>query len=225
MALGKQNKIDGKAISLKLQLKDGKSFLDCARFAIQEKGADGKYHDTSYETDVAGDLFRIEPRTGEYEGKPVYSFKLALRDPAQNEAYFIDVGLGSGLGRGLANSVLNLQAFDNVQVGLYPQQNKTTKKVYPAVALRQGEATDTVKWKYDPKAEGSEMPEPRIYEGPDGPAKDYRKQEIFLLEKLTEFAKVVEEMAKNAPKAAPKATSTPTPESAPQENLDEDVPF
>jgi hypothetical protein len=227
MALGKQNRTDGKAISLKLQLKDGKSFLDCARFARQEKQSDGKYADVAYETDVNGDLIKVEPRLGEYEGKPVYSFKLGLNDPQLNETYYVDVSLGSALGRGLANSVLNLKAFENVQIGLYSQKNEETKKVYPAASIRQGDVKDTVKKKYDPKAENSEVPAPRIYEGPDGPAKDFRKQEIFFFDKLTEFAKVVEEAAKNRPKtvAAPKANEPTTEAPSSEEDDDKSVPF
>jgi len=234
MALGKSNQFpQGKAYSLKLQLKDGKSFLDCARFAIQDK-VDGEYKDVGYETDISGNLFKIEMRQWEYEGKTNRSFKLGLRDSikkpdgkTESEAYFVEVPLGSNLARGLANSILNLQAFDNVQIGLYSQTNRETKKVYPAVALRQGEAKDTVKWKYDSKMEGTLLPGPRIYEGPDGPAKDFKKQEIFLFERLTEFAKVVEaaqSKTKNAVREETSPTEAPEPVT-PSEPDEEALPF
>ncbi len=225
MAIGKTNRTEGKAYSLKLKLKEGEKFLDCARFDIQEK-IEGAYKTTGNTDTVSGDLFRIETRVGDFEGQPIHSFKAGLRDAEKGEVYFVDVGLGSGLGRGLANSLLNLKAFSNVEIGLYPQTNRQTKKVYPAVAVRQGGSDDTVKWAYDPKAENSELPAPEEFKARGGKIeKDYTKQELFLLAKLTELGA---KLGNEKPTAqTPEATAQPTRAAKPAatEQADQDVPF
>jgi len=234
MALGKQNKIiEGKAYSLRHRLKDGNTFVDVGFFEVQEKtGKDAQGKDVwspaGRETDVAGDLVRIDTRLGEFEGNPIRSFVLSLRDSEKNEVYFTSFGLGSNLGRNVANSVLNLKAFNNVQFSNYGQLNKETKKTYPALSVRQGDDTTTVKWKYDPK--GNELPPPREFVGKGNKTeRDYTAQEEFLFEKLKEFAKVVEAANKNRPKSQSKndaqASVASTPSAPAQENLDEDVPF
>lgn len=219
MALGKQQRNDGKAYSLKLKLKEGDLFLDCAHFDVQEKQGDA-YVTIAKETDVSGDLFSLSTRLGDFNGQPIRSFKAGLRDAAKNEAYFVDVSLGSSVGRNLANSLLNLKDFKGVEIGLYGQKNKETRKVYPAVALRQGGNTDTVKWAYDPKT----TPElaVREFKGKGGKIeKDYSGAEEFLFAKLTEFGKVVEA---NRP-ARQEAPANEDPAPAANEPADSDIPF
>lgn len=229
MALGKQKQnIEGKAYSLRHRLKDGVNFVDVGFFEVQEKtGKDAQGKDqwtvTGRETDVAGDLVRIDTRVGEYEGNPVHSFTLSLKDSEKNEVYFTTFSLGSALGRSTANSILNLKAFENVQLSNYGQTNKDTKKTYPALSVRQGDETATVKWKYDPK--GGEMPAAREYQGKGNKIeKDYLAQEQFLVNKLNEFAKVVEAANKNRSKNTTVPASAPATVSS-TENTDEDVPF
>ncbi len=229
MAIGKPNRGSGKSFTLKLKLKDGDEFLECARFDIQQKVGD-KYEVTGNTTDVNGNLVGVETRIGDFEGQPIHSFKLALRDKndaGEDETYYVDASLGSGLGRGLANSILNLKAFDNVQLGLYPQTNKQTKKVYPAVSVRQGSADETVKWAYDPK--DGVIPAPEEFKARGGKIeKDYTKQELFLLEKLKELgAKLGNEKpaAEKSKDEAGPAKATKTAKPAATESLDEDVPF
>lgn len=211
MALGKQNRLEGKAYSLKLKLKDGEAFLETPVFDVQEKQGD-KFVSIGRETDVAGDLVKIETRVFDHDKGTIRSFKLALKDSEKNEIYFVDTSLGSGIGRGLANSILNLKAFTNVQVGLYGQKSKKDGKTYGAVSVRQGDNDETVKWKYDPKAPNSPVPaleEIKVRGGKTD--KDPTKQEEFFIAQLNEFAKVVEEATKNAPKApksAPKQAAT-----------------
>ena len=221
MALGKNNRIEGKHYSLKTKLKDGDEFLDVGYFEVQTRQGEEYKTLTDEELkeltgsdeplrDVAGDLIRLDVRIGEFEKKPVRSFKLSLLDPIKHEVYHVDTGLGSSIGKGLANSVLNLKAFTNVQIGLYGQRNKETKKTYPAVALRQGDDSTTVKWKYDPKGEGSLMPPVRVFEGVGGvPTKDHTKQEEFLVERLKEFSKVVEEANKGKKNSSAPTQSLP----------------
>jgi hypothetical protein len=241
MALGRPNRVDTKYISLKLRLKEGEQFLDNAFFDLQAKDASGEYKSqrgaalaaiTGNEDpirDVAGDLVKIETRVGEYEGAPVRSFKLHLRDGG--ETYTVDASLGSNLAKGLANSILNLQDNKDVSLGLYSQKNPTTKKLYPAVSVRQGKDSNvTVKWKYDPKAEGTELPAAREYPGKIDPKtkkpkieKDWTEVEEFFLAKLNDFAKVVEGWVKGEATSTA-STTTPT-ESVAQGSTDTDLPF
>ncbi len=222
MALGKTNRIEGKAYSLKLKLKDGEKFLDCARFDVQEKQGT-EYVTVSNTTDVSGDLFKLTTRVFEHDKGPIRSFNVALRDRTNNEAYFIDVGLGSGLGRSLANSILNLKAFSAVEIGLYPQKSKVDGKTYPAASLRQGGLDETVKWAFDPK---SGLPAAEEFKARGGKTeKDYTKQEEFLLEKLKEFGAKLE-------KATPEQTEVPkteikavTTKIVAKNTVDEGVPF
>lgn len=186
MALGKTNRIDGKAYSLKLKLKDGATFLDVPVFDVQEKQGDN-YVSIQKVTDVSGDLIKVETRQNEYEGSPIRNVKLALRDAEKGEVYFTEFGLGSGLGRGLANSLLSLKAYSKIEIGLYGQKSKKDGKTYPAVSLRQGGTDDTVKWAYDPK-EGV-IPPAREFEGKGGKVeRDWTKTEEFLFAKIQEFA-------------------------------------
>lgn len=231
MALGKTNRIDGKAYSLKLKLKDGESFLEIPQFDVQEKQGD-KFVSIARETDVAGDLVKIETRVFDHDKGPIRSFKLALKDFEKNEIYFVDVGLGSGLGRGLANSILNLKGFTNVQVGLYGQKSKKDGKTYGAVSVRQGDEEGTVKWKYDPKAEKSPVPAIREYPGKIDPKtkkpkmeKDDSAQQEFFLAQLNEFAAVVEEAAKKGPKSAPKQAATAQEPAKAEASEDGEAPF
>jgi len=224
MALGKKNgRIEGKAFSLKLKLKEGTTFLETPYFEIQEKQGD-KYVVTGKESDVSGDLIKVETRVNEYEGAPIRSFKVALRDSQTNEIYFTEFGLGSSVGRGVANSVLNLTDFADVQFGCYVTKNKETQKKYPAVSVRQGNSDKTTGWKFNPKDEGSEMPSVREFAGKGGKTeKDWTAVEEFFLAKLNAFAGVVD-AAKAKPASGPAPTDTQASNKDDDSN-DNDVPF
>lgn len=234
MALGNKNKIEGKAYSLKLKMKEGETFLDVPYFDLQKKVGDEyksmKGDDLAAITgsdelihDVAGQLVKVDTRIGEFEGSPVHSYTLALRDSNRNEVYYVNVGLGSSLGRSLANSLLNLTAFNDVEIGLYGQKNKETKKVYPAACLRQGDDRKVVKWKYDPKDPASGLPAAREFEGRGGKKeRDYTAQEEFFIAQLKELGKKVEASSKGT-KQPEKAPTAPVPSNG--DTLDEDVPF
>ena len=223
--LGKPDRVfDGKSYSLKLKLKDGATFLEVPEFHVQEKGADGKYHTVQKVTDVSGDLHNVVVKTGEYEGQPIRTFTLWLTDVPNKERYFVDVGLGSSLGRTLANSVLNLKAFENVQVGLYSQKSqKDDGKTYPAVSLRQGNAKDTVKWRFRP--EDGQLPPAREFAGKGGKIeKDWTATEEFLYGELEKFGAALNKRAPAAQPAEP-AAAAPKEEKPAATNIDEDVPF
>ena len=238
MALGKPNRADGKAFSLKLATKRNGAFLPRPEWEVTVKLPDGTYSDPftneklKEEIDVegplydaAGDLVSIDCREGSYEDKPIYNVSLNLRDRARNEVYFAGFSVGSALGRKLANAVLSLTAFDNVQVGLYNQVNKETKKVYGAAALRQGDNPATVKGKYDFKTDPNLQP--REFEGVGGKSqKDWSKPDLFLFERLKEFAATIKGKPANTVKPEEGSAPVDKPnESAEQEADGEPVPF
>lgn len=222
MALGKSNRVDGKALSLKLATKRDGAFLPRPEWEVSIKQADGEYKTLSNEElkdvigvegplyDVAGDLIGIDTRVGSYEDTPIYNVSLNLRDKDRNEVYFTGFSVGSSLGRKLANAVLNLKALNNVQVGLYNQQNKETKKVYGAAALRQGDDTATVKGKFDFKTD--ENLQPRVFEGKGGKQeRDWTKTDLFLFEQLKAFGDKLR-ASKNSQPAQEKGHEAPVNE-------------
>lgn len=137
--------------------------------------------------DVSGDLVSIGTRLGDYEGKPIHNVTLELVDYERDETVYLKYTVGGDLGRRLANSLLNLTGYINVQIGLYGQANKETKKVYPAVAVRQGGAKETVKGKFDAKTDPHLQP--RLFEGqgfkPGGKlSRDFSAADEFLFGEL-----------------------------------------
>jgi hypothetical protein len=246
MAFGNKGKGSGnidRFINAKYTSKDGTTFLEVPVFKLTEKQGD-KYPELTpkqlleltgkdeHPVEVSGNLVELTVREGEYEGSPVRSFKLALDDsitinnePKKVRTY-VDFGLGSMNGRTAANLLLNLKEFEDVRVSSWASFDKTKNKSYSKISVRQGTSEDTIKWKYDMlKADGG-VPAPREFVGKGGKTeRDFTEQEIFFFEKLKEFAKVVEEAAKKAPKAAaPKATA-PVSEPANEEATDDQVPF
>lgn len=246
MALGKSNRVDGKALSLKLATKRDGKFLPKPEWEVSAKQADGEYKTFNNQElidavgvegplyDVAGDLIGIDTRVGSFDDKPIYNVSLNLRDKDRNEVYFTGFSVGSSIGRKLANSVLNLKAFENVQVGLYNQQNKETKEVYGAAALRQGNDTATVKGKFDFKTDENLKPRPYIGEG-GKEKKDWTKVDLFLFEQLKAFGEALRANRASNPQPAkqeenhyaPATENTPAtePTTENEEDGDTKVPF
>ncbi len=253
MAVGNPNRQNnGTAFTAKLALKEGTTFLEIPHFVFQSKQG-SEYLDLTPEQikeifgvdgpirDVAGDLVAVDTRPGEFEGKPIHNVTLSLRDSARNEVYFTQFVSNNNLGRSIANSLLNLAQSDengkivsvasqNVQLGLWGQSNKQTKKTYPACSIRQGDSKDTVKWKYDPKT-AAEI-QPRVFEGVGGaPTKDWTKVDAFLfaeLAKLGDFLKANRgSQTQSAPKQAAPQNETPaaSSEAPAQTETTEDPPF
>lgn len=211
MAYGKTSgNFNGRHINAKYSMKEGTTFLETPYFRLSEKQGD-KYSDLTpqqltdltgkdvHPTEISGDLVAIETRENEYEGSPIRSFKVTLQDgPTRN---YVEFGLGSINGRSIANALLNLTAFDGVQFSSWSSFDKAKNKSFARLSLRQGEASETVKWKYDPKVKDSPVPAAREFAGKGGKTeRDYTEQEVFFFKALQDFAKVVEEAAK-APKA------------------------
>lgn len=237
MALGKPNRPQGKAVNLELRQKSKEgAFLIPPVFQITEKQADGTYPVVGTETDVSGDAISLTVRTREVPGQdlPSRSFNIGLRDnkvkgpdgvTEVSETYFVNIGLNSNLGRSLANSILNLKSRKKVQIGTYSRKG-TDGKTYGAASIREDGSDDTVKWRYDDKTTPA-LPAPRIYEGKGGvKERDFTAQEEFLYAKLEELSKTFKQ-SQSAQGEVPvtQPVKAPAPASAPQENLDESVPF
>lgn len=231
MALGKKNRFEGKNYSIKLKLKDGDNFLEQPILEVQEKQGD-KYVTVAKETEVSGDLFSLKAEANETEKfGTIRSYTLGLRDVEKNEAYYIQIGLGSNIGRGLANSILSLKAFNNVSISTYTQTAKagpSKGKKFGQAGLRQND--EIVRWKF----EKAQIPAVVKVTVGKKEASDDTEQQEFFLNHLKEFALVVEANKNNLPKGKV-ATSAPenheeapvTDAQAPQgEQLDEEsLPF
>lgn len=236
MAVGNQNRqSSGKAFTARIKLKDGTAFLDVPEFEIQAKEG------TEYVTltdekikeifgvdapvrDFSGDLISIDTRVGEYDGNPIHNVTLSLKDSSRNEVYFVQFIANNNLGRGVANRLLNLKAYENVQIGLYAQHNKETKKSYAACAIRQGDSTDTIKYKYDPKT-AAEM-QPRIFEGKGGkPEKDWTKVDEFLFDQLGGLGNHLKSNRSTKQEAPQSQTQAPAPAPEPAQDDSEKPPF
>lgn len=230
MALGKKNRFEGKNYSIKLKLKEGDNFLIPPVLEVSEKRGE-KYEVLSKETEVNGDLFSIDTSSNETENYgTIRSYTLGLRDVEKNEAYYIQVGLGSSIGRSLANAVLALKAFTNVSISTYSQTAKEGPKKgqkFGAASLRQND--EIVRWKFE-KTQVPAIVKAKV--GAKEVSDDTEQQEFFLAQ-LKEFAAVVAANKANLPKGkAPVSTpeshaEAPVAESqVPQgEADDEALPF
>lgn len=233
MAVGKPNtQRTGKSYDAEITVKADKVFLDQPHYTFSKK-IDGEYKDLTNEQtkeafgvegfirDVSGNLVSVSTRPGVYQDKPIHNVTLELVDPARDETIYLKYTIGSDHGRKLTNTILNLKTTEDVRVGLWSQQNRTTKKWYPAVSVRTGDVKETVKYLLDPKT-APEL-QPREYEGEGGKLrKDYTKVDAFLFAKITEFGASLPRGGFTSPSPA----SEPAPQAVTVDEADgEDVPF
>ncbi len=217
MAVGNKNRShNGKAYTARVSLKDGQNFRPVPEFTFQTKDATGEYVDMTAAQiqdafgveapvrEISGDLVAVDTRIGEYDGQPIHNVTLGLRDAERNEIVFTQFVSNNNLGRGIANRLLNLKAFENVQLGLYSQQNKELKKSFAAASIRQGTSDDTIKYFYDPKI--APEVQPRLFEGKGGKTeKDYTKVDDFLFAELKKLGETLKANRSNAKQEAPKS--------------------
>ena len=225
MAVGKQgSQVAGKKFNAKLTLKEGTAFLDNPYWGFSAKQTDGSYAPFTQEQlleafgvegpiyDIAGDLISVDTRVGEYQGDPIHNVTLGLQDAERGEIYYAQFIANNNLGRSIANSLVNLKAFSNVQLGLWGQFSKATNKTYPACSIRQGDSRDTVKWKFDPKEDANLNP--REFAGKGGKVeKDYTKVDEFMLAQINQLGDALRE----ARGIAPAQQETPQSEPAPKQ--------
>lgn len=207
MGLGKPQRKDLKAFSLKIKTKD----LPKPEFIVSERQGDKFVELPERESTVSGTLIGVEPSETVWQGKTIKSVNVTLTDADQ--IYFISVPY-SNLGRGLMNSLLGLKAFNDVEISLYQTKPKTEGgKTYPAVSLRQG--GEIVRWRYTL----DELPKPDeiLFKGEK--MRDFTKVELFLAEQLKELNKVVKSQV------PVRSSETTVPADVSADNDDKDIPF
>lgn len=225
MALGKKAQVrKGKLLVLKIKTKNAEGAAIPPVFEVQEKGADGKYKPREKtEVEFNGNLTRIEVRDQEWKGDEYQTVSLYFEDG--DETYLLDTRVNM-LTRSLYNSILGLKTFENITVGLYvfKKELNGVPAEFPAISVRQN--NEMVKW----SVPISDQPKPVTVMFKGKKQNDYSACDAFFIEKLREFAKVVEAAAKTVRKNenAPDAPdNNPAPDSNPvsPDAKDEDVPF
>lgn len=179
MGLGKPQRKDLKAFSLKIKTKD----LPKPEFVVSERQGDKFVELPEREYNVSGNLIGVEPKETLWQGKTIKSVNVTLTDGDQ--IYFVTVPY-SNLGRGLMNSLLALKSFNEVEIGLYQTKPKSDGgKTYPATSLRQ--AGEIVRWRYSQ----AELPPPDeiVFKGEK--MRDFTKVESFFAAQLKELNKVI----------------------------------
>lgn len=209
MGLGKPQRKDLKAFSLKIKTKD----LPKPEFVVSERQGDKFVELPDREYNVSGNLIGVEPKETKWEGKVIKSVNVTLTDGDQ--IYFVTVPY-SNLGRGLMNSLLALKKFNDVEIGLYQTKPKTDGgKTYPATSLRQ--EGEIVRWRYAL----NELPAPDeiVFKGEK--MRDFSKLESFLSDQLKELNKIIKA---SAPVQANETVATTLAPTAEEEEI-EKLPF
>jgi len=141
MAYSTGSDSNNKLLTFKLKTKN----VDKPYFEVKSK-VDGKWTVLPEKpTNVEGDLVKVEVTEEEYEGNVSDKVKLYLADDQRGETYLLDLYL-TFTTRSLFNSLLSLEKFENVKIGVYNTKPNDQGKVYPAISLRQGD--NRVDWKY-----------------------------------------------------------------------------
>jgi hypothetical protein len=142
MALGNNNYDNsGTLIGVKVSQKDKEDKKVDPHFVISRKVEDNWVEDSDTYKSISGDIIKIDISEYEWEGLPIKSVKLILKDNEANEAYALTLK-GSVLGRDILNKILGLESLENVQIDLY-----TNKKGYATSSVKQN--GELVKWKFD----------------------------------------------------------------------------
>jgi hypothetical protein len=210
--LGNDNQNDNnKLLILKLIVQDAQKHKIDPTFEIREK-IEGKWVVTGTNASVSGDLTRIEIKENNWEGNVYHTVSLTLKDSVLGETYLVDTKLNM-LSRSLYNSLLNLEEYTDLKIGLY-----TSKKDFASVALRQ--KGNMVNWKFSL----SEIPAPIEVSFKNKIQRDFTPTDDFFIEKLRELSvKLTVTGAEPASKpAAPKAKSAPKKKEVIKEKEDVD---
>lgn len=184
MAYGK-NQSTGELIIFKPVTKDKATQQRVNPYFQEVRKIDGKYSATDNKdvTFVSGKLSNIKVDTETFKQptgkeKKYEKISIYLSDNERSELYLIDLRFNIAV-RGLLNSVLNLQSFDDVKISLYEKDGYLRYSVY--------ENGEWVKGLYKKE----DVPEPRIFEGKDGEEKDYAPIDSFYKEKINAFGELL----------------------------------
>lgn len=184
MALGHDNQNNGKLYILKIRTQDEQKQSIPPIFDVLEKNENKKWDVTAHETQVAGNLTKIELEKRDnpkVEGEQYDVIKIYLNDNEKNETYLLDLRFNL-LSRSLFNSLANLTDFSDLKISLY--ESKKGEKTYPAISLRQKD--EMVRWKHTLDS----LPDVEEIKDKKGNLvkRDYNDLNDFYLAELTELA-------------------------------------
>lgn len=176
MALGHQNKNStNPLIVLKFTDKDKDKKKVPPHFAVFRKNADGKYvNEGEKHTRVSGNLYRLDIKENEWQGDKYHTVAVFLKDG--EEAYSLDFRFTIA-SRGLFNTLLSLESFDNISITTYEGKNG-----YPAIGVWQNDKM--VKWKF----KLDELPAPETVKFKGKEMNDYTKVDDFFVKELSVLA-------------------------------------
>lgn len=202
--------------------------LPAPHFEVYKKIGDKYEKLAETATRVSGNLIAAAPKENSFEGKTIKSVNLTLQDG--KDIYFVNVGY-TFLGRNLFNALLNLKAYDQVEIGLYqskPKPGATDTRGFASVSLRQGDGNEIVRGKFDYKTELPATKKIRV-NGQD--QTDTYDLDCFFEEKMKAWCKDVNAASKKSAPSAPASSEEHAPSGienhhpSNSENLDEEVPF
>lgn len=205
---------------LKLKTKDASSKNVPPHFEVSKRGEDGKYSVVNTTDFVSGNLVKVEIKEREWEGDKYNTVNVYLADG--KDLYLLDLRF-TMLGRSLFNSLLSLTSFNNLSISTYMAKDKKDEaKEYPRVSLRQND--ETVSWKYGL----DELPKPESITFKGKTMNDFSSLDNMFVEKLEEFAKLVNGNKTIASKASDEKETAKEPNSpavTSKETVNDDIPF
>lgn len=210
--LGNSRQSENELIILKIRTTDDLKSPTPVHFEVSKKVGD-KWSAVAETKEVSGTITKVETYEREWEGVVTPLVKVYLEDAEAKESYLLDLRYNM-LSRNLFNTLLSLESFDGVKIGVY--ERKKGDKTYPAVSVRQND--QLVNWKY------------KIEELPAIEKVQVGKKEITNFDNLNDFfieeLKGLGERVKGGQKAAPvtKTKRASQPSESPLSD-DSEIPF
>lgn len=213
MALGNNRKNDSTLIILKLKTADAEKKPVPVHFEVTKK-VDDKWQPVGETKDVSGRLTKVETYEREWEGTVTPLVKIYLEDDDAKETYLLDLRYNM-LSRNLFNSLLSLDSFEDVKIGVWDR--KKDDKTYPAVTVRQGEKM--VDWKH----KIADLPPVEKVKVGKKDVTNFDNLNDFFIEELKAFADKVKATTPVAPKASPSKSKVSN--DVDEEVGDSEIPF
>lgn len=192
MARGNSKQSDYKVFFVKLLSKD----RDEPVFEFVQALGKDKTGEPEYYNNLEGTLVQIEPTSNEYDGKQILGFRAHFVDTVVKERYIFSASF-TWLTRGIIDSLLNLDEYDDVSISVYTKTGSgdfAGKTFHNAYVRRGDEASG---WKH-----GNDVFKPLVTElplrkGQTRPERDYYDLDKFLQEEIEKYlADRVAEFAK-----------------------------
>lgn len=199
-------------------------------FEISEKNADGKWvAREKLETNVSGDLVRIDLGTGEWQGQEYKTAKLFLEDSESQETFLLDLR-STQLSRSLFNSLIALQTFDNLEVSNYSTVSKKNGETYANISLWQAPVKDGKGVLVKGVVPLDKIPKPEEIKDKKGVVQKriYDDVDTFWWNHLAELSKRLEKARKGSSGTKPTNPQKEPADNEPSKGTDvpeEEVPF